>query len=170
MAWTPSKLLPLNLFLELLNGAVNFLILLEVGTEIRKHLIDILVNPMSILQLDYEIQNINLGKVILASLNLLQVVEEHKHDSCNFLLAMIIHDLSYFLDDCNCVVLEEFLSEFMIAENPQHAKNIIADLIRSKALGVEKIRDHHEILLGRILLRQIVSFEDGQKSKCVCID
>lgn len=170
MAWTPSELLPFDLFPELLDGAVNFLVLFEVGTELRKLFVDILINPMSILQLDYEIQYINLGEMVLASLDLLQVIEEHQHDSCDFLLAMIIHHFGYFLDDGNRVVFKEFVSELMIAEDPQHAKNVIADLIRGKAFGVEKIRDHHEILLGRILLRQVVSFQNGQKGKAVCMD
>lgn len=148
MAWSPFELLPLNLFSELLDGAVNFLVFLEVGTEVPKLFIDIVINPMSILQFDYQIQHVNLREVVLASLDLLQIIEKHEHDSCDFLFAVIIHDLGHFLNDSNRVVLEELLSEFVVAENPEHAQDVIANLVRVEAFCVKEVGNHHEILLG----------------------
>jgi len=52
MARSPSELLSLNLFLEFRDGAVNFLVLFEIRIEFIKHLVDVFVNPMAILQLN----------------------------------------------------------------------------------------------------------------------
>ena len=60
MAWSPSELLPFNLFLKLLNRTVNFLILLEVSVEIFKHLVNIIINPVTVLQLDNQVEGIDL--------------------------------------------------------------------------------------------------------------
>ena len=52
MAWSPSKLFSLYLFLEFLNRAVNFLILLKVCIEVLEHLVDVFVNPVTVLKLN----------------------------------------------------------------------------------------------------------------------
>jgi len=49
VAWSPSKLLSLNLVLELLNGTVNLLILIKVFVQFLQHCVNIFVNPMPIL-------------------------------------------------------------------------------------------------------------------------
>ena len=49
VAWSPSKLLSLNLIFELLNGTVNLLILIKVFIKFLQHCVNILVNPMPVL-------------------------------------------------------------------------------------------------------------------------
>jgi len=129
MAWAPSELLSLNLLLEFLNGAVNFLVLLEVGVELLKHLVDVLVNPVAILQLDDQVKCIDLRKMVLAVWNVFQVVEKHKHDPGNLLLAMVVHHFCDFFDNGHCVVLEVLVRELVVTEDPEHAENVVADLM-----------------------------------------
>lgn len=49
VAWSPSKLLSLNLIFEFLNGTVNLLILIKVFVQFLQHCVNIFVNPMPIL-------------------------------------------------------------------------------------------------------------------------
>ncbi len=52
VARSPSKLSSVNLVSKLLNGAEHPLVLVEILEKIVQHLVDILINPMSVLQLD----------------------------------------------------------------------------------------------------------------------
>ena len=170
MAWTPSELLSLNLLLEFLDRAVNFLVLLEVGVELFKHLVNVLVNPVTILQLNDQVKSIDLGKMVLAVWNVFQVVEKHKHDPGNLLLAMVVHHLCDFFDNSHCVVLEVLVREIVVTEDPEHAKNIVADLMRCEALRVQQIGDHSERLFGSELLCQIVGLQNSHKCESVSIN
>lgn len=85
VAWAPSELLPLHLVLELFDGAENLLVGIEVLEHLLQHLIDVVVNPMPVLQFDDKVQGINVTQVLLANLDFLQVVEKHQHDSSDFL-------------------------------------------------------------------------------------
>jgi hypothetical protein len=52
VAWSPSKLSSVNLVSELLDGAEYLLVLVEILEKVVQHLVDIIINPMSVLQLD----------------------------------------------------------------------------------------------------------------------
>ena len=60
VAWSPSKLLSLNLVFELLNGTVNLLILIKVFVQFLQHCVNVFVNPMSILQFYYQVKSIDI--------------------------------------------------------------------------------------------------------------
>ena len=82
--------------------------------------------------------------MLLASLDLLDVVEKHEHNSCNLFFGVIVHDLGHLLDDSQGVILKEWVSEIMIAEDPKHAEDVVAHLIGGKALGLEQVGNHVE--------------------------
>jgi len=82
--------------------------------------------------------------MLLAGLDLLDVVEKHEHNSCNLLFGVVVHDLGHLLDDSEGVILKEWMSEFVIAQDPKHAEDVVAHLIGGKALGLEQVGNHVE--------------------------
>lgn len=137
MAWTPSQLLSLNLLFKLFNRAVNLLIFFKVAVEIIKHLVNIFVDPVTVLKFDDEVESVDLRQMVLTVWNILQVIEEHEHDSCNLLLAMIIHNLGNFLNDSHGVVLVEFMRKLMVTQDPKHTEHVVTNLMRRKAIIVK---------------------------------
>lgn len=83
MAWTPSELSSVNLVSELLYRAEHLLVVIKVLEESLQLLVDIVVNPMSVLELDDQVERVDVGQMLLASFNFLEVIEEHEHDSHN---------------------------------------------------------------------------------------
>lgn len=158
---SPSELLSINLFLEFIDRAVDLLVLLEIGEEVLQHLVNVLIDPVSVLQFDDQVQGVDLGQVVLTVWDVLQVVKEHEHDAGNLLLAVVVHDLRDLLDDRECVVLEVLISELVVAQNPEHAQHVVGNLIRLKTLPVEQVRYQFETLPRRILLRYVILLQDG---------
>mmetsp|Transcript_19642 Transcript_19642/g.30294 ORF Transcript_19642/g.30294 Transcript_19642/m.30294 type:complete len:327 (-) Transcript_19642:404-1384(-) len=170
MARTPSQLSSSDLVLELLDGTEDLLVGLEVLGEALQHLVDVFVNPVAVLQLEDQVENINVGEVLLASRDVLQVVNEHKHDASNLLPAEEVHDLGHLLDDCKSVILEELLSVVMIAQNPEGAHHVVADLRALEAGAFKEVGDHTEAVLGRELSSELVRLKDSHQSESVGVD
>ena len=63
---------------------------------------------MSILKFDDQIKWINVWEVILAIGFLFEVIEKHKHNSCNFLPTEKVKDFGNFFDQWISVIFEEF--------------------------------------------------------------
>jgi hypothetical protein len=61
MAWSPSELPSNNLILQLINRAENFLVLIKELKHGVNQLVDVLVNPMSVFELDDDRQAIDIG-------------------------------------------------------------------------------------------------------------
>lgn len=77
--------------------------------------------------------------MVLTVWNILQVIEKHEHDSCYLLLAMIVHDLSNFLNDSHSVVLVEFMRKIMVTQDPKHTEHIVTNLMGRKAVIIKQI-------------------------------
>ena len=59
MHWGPQELLPLDLGLPLFKGGEFLVVLVEVLKELFEQLIDLLINPGSILEFDYKVQSVD---------------------------------------------------------------------------------------------------------------
>ena len=106
--------------------------------------------------------------MLLACLDLLDVVEEHEHNSCDLLLGVVVHDLGHLLNDSEGIILKEWVSEIVIAEDPKHAKDVVAHLIGGEALGLEQIGNHVEGSLRGEFFGKLVGLQDSQKGEGVC--
>lgn len=59
VARSPPQLASVNLVLEFLDGAKDALVLIEVVVESVQHLVDVLIDPVTILQLDDQAQRVD---------------------------------------------------------------------------------------------------------------
>lgn len=66
MAWTPSQLSSVNLVPQFIDRAEHLLVGIEEIEELLEQLVDVLVNPVAVLELDNEAESINVRHVLLA--------------------------------------------------------------------------------------------------------
>lgn len=66
MAWTPSELSSVNLVPQFIDRAEHLLVGIEEIEELLEQLVDVLVNPVAVLELDNEAESINVRHVLLA--------------------------------------------------------------------------------------------------------
>jgi hypothetical protein len=167
VAWTPPQLPPHNLVLELLDGAEHLLVLVEILEEALQHLVDVIVNPVAVLQFDDEVQSVNVREVFLANGDLLEVVEEHQHDPRDLLPAEEVQDLGHLLDDGDGVILEVLVGELVVGQNPQDHAHVVADLGLLKAWSLQEVADQLEALRSGELTSQLIRLEQGHQSESV---
>lgn len=156
MAWSPSQLSTVHLISQLFDRAEDLLVLVKVLKQLFETLIDIVINPMSVLELDDQTERINVGEMLLAYGDLLKVIKEHQHNSNDLLPVEEVKNLGDFLDDGDSVIFEVLVRKLMIAKNPQHADDVVSDLRIFEARCVEQIRDDLESLSGAELLSELV--------------
>ena len=97
---------------------------------------DILINPMSILELFNKIESINIREMFFALPDSFKVIKKHEHYSCNFLLAEEVHDLGNLFNQSKSIILEEGPGKFVVTKNPEHTCNIVANLRLLQAWSV----------------------------------
>lgn len=105
--------------------------------------------------------------MVLAILDILQVVEQHKHDSCNLFFTVEVHHLGYLLNDCKGVVLKVWVRELMVAEDPKHAEDVVAYLVGINAASNKQLRYHFEAMFCGVLLCKIVCLQNSHQSEGV---
>jgi hypothetical protein len=66
MAWTPSELSSVNLVPQFIDRAEHLLVGIEEIEELLEQLVDVLVDPVAVLELDNEAESINVRHVLLA--------------------------------------------------------------------------------------------------------
>lgn len=88
MAGTPLEVLTLDLLEQLLDGAERLLVLLEVLSEGIEHLSELRVNPVAVLQLGDESNNVDVRHLVLICGNGLHVINQHEEDAHILLLVV----------------------------------------------------------------------------------
>ena len=83
VTWSPSQLSSMNLVSKLLERTEYFLICFKEFIHLLEHLVNIIIDPMSILKLYNKAQSVYVRQMLLTNLIFLQVIEKHQHDSCN---------------------------------------------------------------------------------------
>jgi len=99
VARPPPELLSVDLVLKLVDRTKDFLVFLEELTEFFNELVDVFVDPVSVLELVNQTEAVNVRQVLLTDFVLLQVVEEHQHNAHDLLPAAVVQYLRYSLQD-----------------------------------------------------------------------
>ena len=106
---------PPNLFLKFVNRRESFLVLVEELKNLVEKVIDIRVNPVSILKLNDCVKNSNVRHDFVASLAcVFQIVKKKQNNSHYLFFIEVVEDLYCFLNDTKVEVFESLKSEFMI--------------------------------------------------------
>ena len=114
VTWTPSKLASFNLVSEFVDGAEHFLVGLKEFKESFKQFVDVLINPVAVLELDHKAQAVNVREVLLAHSVFLEVVEKHEHYSHELFPGEVVEDFGDLLDYSSAVVFEERMALFVV--------------------------------------------------------
>jgi len=116
MDGTPSETATLaDLFLKFVNRRESFLVLVKELKKLLEKVINIRVDPVSILKLNDCVKNADVRHDFVASFAcILQIVKKQQNDSHNFFFIEVVEDLDSFFNDTKVVVFESLESEFMI--------------------------------------------------------
>lgn len=132
MARAPFEHSALDLGPELFDRAILFLMLLEEGFEAGKVLVQVWIDPVTILKLANERISIDVAHMLLAARHAFQVVDKLKEDADNLLFVMEVKDLGALLKDLQAEVLEKVkarvLGFIMERKDPQCAEGLVSDL------------------------------------------
>lgn len=165
----PGKATSLNLLLPLIEGRELLVVLIEELKELLEDLVNLLINPGSISELDYQIERVNHRKMLQANLVILQIVEDQTYHAHNLLFVREVKDLSDVLNDVEIEVLEELDGEFMVAKNPEAAADVVGDLGILLAFVEQKLLQSVEAALVNKVLSQLVDLEEVHKGVGICM-
>ncbi len=120
MNGAPSEAATLaNFFLKFVNRRESFLVLVKELKKLVEKVIDIRVNPVSILKLNDCVKNANVRHDFVASLAcVLQIVEKKQDNPHNLFFIEVVEDLDSFFNDTKVKVFESLKSKFMIGWYP----------------------------------------------------
>lgn len=104
----------MDLLLELLNGGEDLVVGVKVLKELVKELSDILVNPVSVLELGDHVDSVDISHDLKAILVGLQVVQKEKHNSHDLFLIEVVKDLGYLLNDLKSTIFESLQGEIVV--------------------------------------------------------
>ena len=107
--------------------------------------------------------------MLLTNWNLLQVIKKHEHNSRNFFPTEEIKNFGNFFYDCDCVVLEIFVSKLMVAQDPQDDDDVVANLWLLEAWALKEITDHLKALRGAEFSSKLIGLQESHESKSVSI-
>jgi len=110
----PAELALLNLTTPLVEGTEFFVVGVEENEQLLEKVLDILVNPGSVLELDNNVESVDHGQVLKANSAIFQVIEKHTDDSNNLLFVEVVEDLANELNDHKSEVLEALESKMMV--------------------------------------------------------
>ncbi len=99
MNWTPSERSLVDFLLELINRGEDLIVLIQVFVEFVQQVSDILVNPMSVLELSHDVNGINIRHDFKAHLVHLKVIEKKQNDSDDLFFVEVIKDLGNLFND-----------------------------------------------------------------------
>jgi hypothetical protein len=104
-----------DFFLKFVNRRESFLVLVKELKNLVEKVIDIRVNPVSILKLNDCVKDANVRHNFMASLaSVLQIVKKKQDNSHNLFFIEVVEDLDSLFNDSKVEVLESLKSEFMI--------------------------------------------------------
>mmetsp|Transcript_16549 Transcript_16549/g.28133 ORF Transcript_16549/g.28133 Transcript_16549/m.28133 type:complete len:468 (+) Transcript_16549:1408-2811(+) len=167
VAGAPSELAPVDLVLELVDGAEDALVLLEELAEVLEHLVDVGVDPVAVLQLEDEVEGVDVREVLLAAADILEIVDEHQRDPGDLLPAEVVQDLRHLLNDGQGVVLEELVRELVVAQDPEQGDHVVADLWALETGPLQQVRYDFEAVLRAELSCQVVGLEQDHQGEGV---
>ena len=160
----------MNLFPELLDGAEYLLMFIEEVEKLFEHLGDIFVNPVLVLEFDYDAVSIDICKVLLANFDLFQAIEKHQHDPHDFLRVEIIEDLADLFDDSSVVILKILLAVLVETQYPEHGHDVVGDLWLAEARSLEQFANHVEAGAVDEYFGEIIALQKSHESKGVGVD
>jgi len=159
-----------NLFPELLDGAEYLLMFIEEVEKLFEHLGDIFINPVLVLEFDYDAVSIDICKVLLANFDLFEAIEKHQHDPHDFLRVEIIEDLADLFDDSPVVILKILLAVLVETQYPEHGHDVVGDLWLAEAWSLKQFANHVEAGAVDEYFGEIIALQKSHESKGVGVD
>ena len=164
---SPAEGLLVDLLAELVDGGEHLVVLVEVGEQLLKQLLDLRVNPVSVLQLSDDLDGIDVGHDLEAFIVLLDVVEEQQDDSHDLLLAEVVQHLRHSLEDLQSAVFEAAAAEGVEGDDPESVDHVVGNLVVLDALVVQVAAEELEAALVNELLSQLVGLHEVHDRKGV---
>lgn len=135
-------------------------VLIEVVEQDLEHLLDLLIDPMTVLQFDNQVQGVDHREMLKADLIIFQVLENEADHTHNLLFVVEIEDLSNVLDHVQLEVLEVCQGKLVIRQDPEATAYVVGDLrFLLDEFTVEEFMQDVEASLADEVLGQFVDTE-----------
>jgi len=90
----PGKDFVLDLLLPLFKGAEFLIVAVKVLEQFFKSISDVLINPWSVLQLNYEVKSVDHAQMVQALFVFFKIIEEHHNNAHNLLFVEVVKHLA----------------------------------------------------------------------------
>lgn len=121
------------------------MVLVKEFENLIEKFVDVIINPVSVLELDNKIQDADIRHDLMTSFaRSLEIVQEQENNSNDLLLVKEVEYFHCSFNDIEGIILEEPQSKLVERYDPEGCYYIIGNLVILSALSLKKVREDFE--------------------------